>query len=57
MLTHSDKTIKFTSQEPKDQPTIVSSNWQHFHIFSCYKSVKLDVLCRQNKIWTFGNPF
>ena len=22
-----------------------------------YKSVKLDVLCRQNKIWKFGNPF
>ena len=22
-----------------------------------YKSVKLDVLGRQNKIWTFGNPF
>ena len=38
--------------------SILSSNWheQKFLYFH-YKSVKLDVLCRQNKIWTFGNPF
>ena len=28
----------------------------NFFIF-INKSIKLDVLCRQNKIWTFGNPF
>ena len=32
-------------------------NWQHKFLHFHYKSVKLDVLCRQNKIWTFGNPF
>ena len=33
-------------------------NWQHKFLYFHYKlSVKLDVLCRQNKIWTFGNPF
>ena len=26
-------------------------------LYYFYKSLKLDVLCRQNKIWTFGNPF
>ena len=36
---------------------ILSSNWQHKFLYFHYKSVKLDVLCRQNKIWTFGHPF
>ena len=36
---------------------ILSSNWQDKFLYFHYKSVKLDVLCRQNKIWTFGHPF
>ena len=37
--------------------SIVSSNWQQKCLYFHYKLVKLNVLCRQNKIWTFGNPF
>ena len=37
--------------------SIVSSNWQQKFLYFHHKSVKLDVLGRQNKIWTFGNPF
>ena len=43
---------------PKRKSTsIVSSNWQQKFLYFHYKSVKLGVLRRQNKIWTFGNPF
>ena len=40
-----------------NEPSIVSSNWQQKFLYFHYKSVKFDVLGRQNKIWTFGNPF
>ena len=40
-----------------NRPLIVSSNWQQKFLYFHYKSVKLVVLGRQNKIWTFGNPF
>ena len=43
---------------PKRKSTsIVSSNWQHKFLYFHCKSVKLDVLCIQNKIWTFGEHF
>ena len=41
----------------KKKTSIWSSNWQHKFLYFHYKSVKLDVLCRQNKIWTYGHPF
>ena len=54
-LTHSERR---PPNIPKRKSTsIVSSNWQHKLLYFHYKSVKLDGLCRQNKIWTFGNPF
>ena len=52
----------FRTKTPKylflrGKTSILSSNWQHKFLYFHYKSVKLDVLCRQNKIWTFGHPF
>ena len=62
MVTPSHKSINpFRTKTPnylffRGKKNILSSNWQHkFHYFH-YKSVKLDVLFRQNKIWTFGHP-
>ena len=50
------KTSKYLfprGNEPLMYHQIGNRNFLYFH----YKSVKLDVLGRQNKIWTFGNPF
>ena len=53
----------FQNEDPKifipkrKWTSIVSSNWQQKCLYFHYKPVKLDVLGRQNKIWTFGNPF
>ena len=55
-LSHSERRPKIFIPKRKST-SIVSSNWQHKFLYFHYKSVKLDVLCRQNKIWTFGNPF
>ena len=55
-LTHSEWRSQIFIPKRKST-SIVSSNWQHKFLYFHYKSVKLDVLCRQNKIWTFGNPF
>ena len=35
----------------RKKPLFLSSNWQHNFFYFHYKSVKLDVLCRQNKIY------
>ena len=56
-LTHSERRPQIFIPKRKST-SVVSSNWQHKFLYYHYKSVnKLDVLCRQNKIWTFGNPF
>ena len=49
------KTPKYLFSEEKT--SILSSNWQHKFLYFHYKSVILNVLCRQSKIWTFGLPF
>ena len=48
-LTHSE--LFLTRKKPYHQ--IGNTNFFIFY----YKLVNLDVLCRQNKIWTFGHPF
>ena len=59
VLTHSERRpqIFFPKRKQTSIQTIVSSNWQQKCLYFHHKSVKLDVLCRQNKIWTFGNLF
>ena len=55
-LTHSERRPQniFSLEEIT---SILSSNWQHKFLYFHYKSVKLDVLFRQTKIWTFCHPF
>ena len=55
-LTHSERRPKNIYSQAGKKPSISSSNWQHKFLYFHYKS-KLDVLCTQNKIWTFGHPF
>ena len=56
-LTHSERRPQIFIPKRKST-SIVSSNGKHKFLYFHYKSVKPDVLCRQNRIlWTFGNPF
>ena len=56
ILTHSGRRPQnIYSQEEINLYCIIELVTEIFYVH--YKSVKLDVLCRQNKIWTFGNPF
>ena len=55
-LAHSERRPQIFIPKRKSTSN-VSSNWQHKFLYFHYKSVKLDVLCRQNIIWRFGNPF
>ena len=55
-LTHSEQRPQnIYSQEEMSLYCIIK--WQQKFLYFHYKSVKLDVLGRQNKIWKFRNPF
>ena len=51
------KTPNIYSQEEINLYCIIKLASYIKFLYFHYKSVKLDVLCRQNKIWKFGNPF
>ena len=48
-LTHTERRPQIFIPKRKST-SIVSSNWQHKFLYFNYKSVKLDVFCRENKI-------